>query len=249
MSDFSKYYANEKDVLEYRIKITLFTLAVFSCYIAYANDVINFLSMTLLTTVMVTRWMIAFHEIMHLRKAGELDLFTRLLPIPFAPFNLGYREYHHIHMGHHRYTATSNDPDAFHILGGFVKAFMGALTQHEQACFRYIQANGLSRELAVMMLIRLSIFVVLLLTAPGTFFAWWLVLRLSYVINDFVFFHLVHYRSGTAGTFPLPLPSYIKFPAILIYGADVVYAMMYHDIHHQHSRIAPKYLPVVAALR
>ena len=27
MSDFTEYYANEKDALEYRIKITLFTLA------------------------------------------------------------------------------------------------------------------------------------------------------------------------------------------------------------------------------
>lgn len=246
MLDFSELYANKKDALEYRIKIVFFTLAIFACFAAYASGVINVIWMALLTTVMVTRWMIAIHELMHLKKPDELDLFTRLLPIPFGPVNLGYREYVDIHMGHHQHTATSKDPDAFHILGGFVKAFIGALTQHEQASYRYIRAHGLSRELMVMMLIRLSIFFALLLAAPLAFLSWWLVLRISYVINDFVFFHLVHFRAGTAGTFPIPLPNYIVYPALLIYGKDVVYATMYHDIHHKHTRIAPRFLPVVA---
>ena len=246
MADYSQYYANEKDAVEYRFKIIFFTLAIYSCFAAFVFDLINVGWMIVLTSIMVTRWMIAFHELMHLKKAEELDLLTRLLPIPFAPVNLGYREYQNIHMGHHRFTATPNDPDAFHILGGFLRALIGALTQHEQASYRYIRANGLSRELAVMMLVRAGIFMALLLTAPEAFLMWWLVLRLSYVINDFVFFHLVHFRSGAAGTFPIPLPFYIVYPALLIYGPDVVYATMYHDIHHQHTRIAPRYLPVIA---
>jgi len=246
MADFSEYYANEKDVMEYRIKIYLFTFVLFATYAAYASGVINVVWMALLTTVMVTRWMIAFHELMHLKKPHELDVFTRLLPIPFSPLNLGYREYHNIHMGHHQYTATANDPDAFHILGGFVNAFIGALTQQEQASYRYIRAHGLSRELMLMMLVRASVFFALLLAAPFAFLAWWLVLRLSYVINDFVFFHLVHFRGGKAGTFPIPLPGFIIYPSLLIYGSDVVYATMHHNIHHQHTRIAAKYLPVVA---
>lgn len=247
MSDFSEYFANEKDVMEYRIKIYVFTFALFGCYAAYASDVINVVWMTLLTTVIVTRWMIALHELMHLKKPHELDLLTRLLPIPFAPLNLGYREYQTIHMGHHRYTATANDPDAFHILGGYVNAFFGALTQHEQASYRYIRKHGLSRELMLMMLVRTSLFFSLLLAAPIAFLAWWLVLRVSYVINDFVFFHLVHFREGKGGTYSIPLPGFIVNPALLLYGVDVVYATMHHNIHHQHTRIAPKYLPVVAA--
>lgn len=246
MSEFSEYYANEKDAVEYRVKIIFFTLAIFACFAAFATDVINVVWMAVLTTVMVTRWMIAFHELMHLKKPDDLDLFTRLLPMPFAPFNLGYREYQNIHMGHHRYTATHNDPDAFHILGGFVSAFIGALTQHEQAVYRYIRANGLSRELAVMMLLRIALFLGLMLAAPQAFLVWWLVLRLSYTLNDFVFFHLVHFRTGEAGTFPLPLPAYIVYPALLIYGPDVVYATMFHNIHHLHTRITPRNLPVVA---
>jgi fatty acid desaturase len=246
MTNFSEYHANENDVTEYRFKIICFTLAIFACYGTYAIGTINVIWMALITTVLVTRWMIASHELMHLKKAEELDLLTRLLPIPFAPINLGFREYRDIHLGHHRYAATANDPDAFHILGGFVPAFIGALTQHEQASYRYIRANGLSRELMVMMLVRASLFFALLLAAPLAFLAWWIVLRLTYVINDFVFFHLVHYRAGAAGNYSIPLPRYLAYPSYLIYGSDVVDATMHHDIHHQHTRIAPRYLPVVA---
>lgn len=248
MQHFSEYHAGEKDAVEYRFKMLFFTLAIFACFIAYANEVMPLVWMIILCTVMVTRWMIAFHELMHLKKPQQLDYFTRLMPLPFAPFNLGYAEYQDIHLRHHRFTASADDPDAFHILGGGIKAFFGALTQHEQASYRYICAHGISRELGVMMLLRSGIFFTLLVAAPQAFLAWWLVLRVSYIINDFVFFHLVHYRAGQAGTFSIPLPAFIIYPALLIYGPDVVYGTMHHNIHHAHSRIAPRFLPRMAKL-
>ena len=247
MNNYSEYNAGEKEALEYQAKIILFTLGVLACFAAYATGVMSLLWMTGLTSVMVTRWMIAFHELMHLKQPEDLNFFIRLLPIPFAPLNLGYREYQKIHMGHHKHTATTEDPDAFHILGGFIKALVGALTQHEQACYRYIRTNKLTRELAAMMLLRLCLFVGLFMAAPLAFLTWWLVLRLTYIINDFVFFHLVHYRSGHAGTFAIPLPAYIVYPALFIYGPDVVYATMHHNIHHKYTRIAPKHLPLLAS--
>jgi fatty acid desaturase len=245
MQTFSSYNANNSDALEYQIKIILFTLGVYACFGAYILNWIGLGWMVAIVSVFITRWMIAFHELFHLKKAEELDYITRLVPIPFAPINLGYREYRAIHIGHHQYTATEQDPDAFHILGGWLKAFIGAVTQHEQATFRYISTHGFSRELAVMMSIRLSLFMTLLVLFPSAFLIWWLVLRITYIINDFVFFHLVHYRSGESGTFPLPLPAFIKFPALLIYGIDVVYATMHHETHHHYSKIAAKHLPLV----
>jgi hypothetical protein len=75
-----------------------------------------------------------------------------------------------------------------------------------------------------------------------------LVLRVTYIINDFVFFHVVHYRGGQTGTFPIPLPAWLMYPFIVIYGFDVVYATMFHDTHHKHSIVAAKQLPRVALL-
>ena len=245
MQTYSQYHADDNDAREYQFKIVIFTLILFVCFAAYASGWFNVWWMVAISTIAVTRWMIAFHELFHLRKPEELVFFIRLLPIPFAPLNLGYREYRNIHFGHHRYTATQDDPDAFHILGGHMRAFVGAITQHEQAVFRYIKANGLSREMTVMMVIRLSMFLLLLWYSPMAFMAWWLVLRITYTVNDYVFFHLVHYRSGISGTFPIHLPGFIVYVASIIYGYDVVYATMHHDIHHQHTQIAAKYLPIV----
>lgn len=243
MKDYTEFYADNSDAIEYQVKVILFTLSLYGCYAAFALELINVCWMAALSSIMVTRWMIAFHELLHLRKAEELDLITRLLPIPFAPLNIGYREYRNIHAGHHRYSAANDDPDAFHIQGGHLRALIGAFTLHEQQIIRYITSKGMSAELAVMVAIRLALFIALLIIAPYAFLAWWLVLRLTYIINDFVFFHLVHYRAGKYGTFPIPLPSLLRYPLIVIYGIDVVYATMHHDLHHKYPYIAAKHLP------
>lgn len=246
---FSKYHATDRDAREYQVKVTLFTLSIFCCYAAYIIGVINVWWMAVLTSVMVTRWMIAFHELLHMRKADELDLLTRLLPIPFAPFNIGYREYRSIHAGHHRHVATDDDPDAFHIQGGHLKALLSAITLHEQQLIRYVSIHGMSHELAIMIIIRLTVFTAMLTLSPSAFLYWWLALRITYIINDFVFFHLVHYRAGKYGTFPIPLHALIRYPLLAIYGIDVVYATMHHDVHHEHPLIAAKYLPRIAQKR
>ena len=246
MKNISQYYAGESDAREYQIKQNVFSVLIFLCFAAFVADYLNVWLMSVIVSVLVTRWMISFHELFHLRRPEELGYMTRLQIIPFAPFNLGYREYRTIHFGHHQYTAMTKDPDAFHILGGHIKAFIGAITQHEQAVFRYIAANGLSYELTVMMALRLIIFILLLSLFPVKFLIWWLVLRTTYIINDFVFFHLVHYRSGESGTFSIPLPTFMIYPLIFIYGVDVVYATMHHDTHHAYPRIAAKYLAKVS---
>ena len=158
MQTFNSYHAGNKDAFEYQLKMVFFMVAIYACFGAYALNWIGVGWMAVIVSVLVTRWMIAFHELFHLKKADDLDVINRLSLIPFAPFNLGYREYRAIHMGHHQHTATQHDPDAFHILGGSLKALIGAMTQHEQATFRYISANGLSQELAMMMAMRLALF-------------------------------------------------------------------------------------------
>lgn len=246
--DFKNYHAGNKDAREYHAKLFLFAVIIYACLLAYANDFLSVGLMAVIVSVCVTRWLIAFHELFHLRSADELDLITRFQPIPFSPLNLGYREFRDIHKGHHIHTATDKDPDAFHICGGMFKAFFGSVFLQEQATIRYIASHGLNRELLVMMVLRFGLFMGLLLMMPAAFIAWWLVLRLTYIVNDFVFFHVVHYRAGKAGTFSLPLPAWLMYPFILIYGYDVVYATMYHDTHHQYSLVAAKNLPRVTQL-
>ena len=245
---YINYHAGDREAQLYQFKLVAFTVIIYGCFVAHANEWMNVAWMAVIVSICVTRWLIAFHELFHLRNADQIDFVTRLQPIPFAPFNLGYREYREIHKGHHQHTASETDPDAFHIRGGFVRALLGSVTQQEQAVVRYIAEHGMSCELVVLMAIRLAIFIGLLLMSPAAFFAWWLVLRVTYIISDFVFFHVVHYRAGQIGTFPVPLPTWLMHPLIVIYGFDVVYATMFHDTHHRYSRVAAKQLASVALL-
>lgn len=249
VEQYKDYFADDSAANWYRIKLFFYTLVIFAGFFAYVNNWIHVAVMAVVVSICVTRWLIAFHELFHLRNADRLDVFTRLQPIPFSPLSLGYREYLEIHKGHHAHTATEKDPDAFHIRGGLIKAFIGSVTQQEQAAIRYLRAYGLNRELCVYGMIRLAIFAGLFSLAPEHFIYWWLVLRGTYIINDFVFFHVVHYRHGETGTFPLRLPSWLMYPFILIYGIDVVYATMHHDIHHAYPRVAAKSLRHVARLQ
>jgi hypothetical protein len=246
--EFKRYHASDREALLYRFKLFAFTLLIYASLIAWVNDWISGAVMAVFVSVSVTRWLIAFHELLHLRKAEQLDFITRLQPIPFSPVSPGYREYRDIHKGHHQFTASAGDPDAFHIRGGFFRALLGSVTQQEQAVVRYIFRHGVNREFLVLMIIRLVLFVGLFLTVPVYFVWWWLVLRVTYIINDFVFFHIVHYQNGKTGTFHLPLPAWLRYPFIALYGFDVVYATMYHDIHHKHSLVAARHLPRVAQL-
>lgn len=246
MENIEHYYATERDATEYQTKTITFTLGLYLIFFAYVLGYIHYWLMIPVSSVLVTRWLIAFHELLHLKKAEDLDWVTRLVLIPFSPVNLGYREYRQIHIGHHRFTAQAADPDAFHIRGSHFKALLGAITQQEQASYRYVKLHGLSKELTVMLILRASLFFLLLLGFGKAFVAWFLVLRITYIINDFIFFHLVHFRSGQNGTFKIPLPTWLQYLFIMIYGIDVVYATMHHDIHHHNARIAAKYLSRIA---
>ena len=246
MDELEHYYANERDATEYQYKNIAFTLGLYLVFFVFALDYIHLWLMIPISSILVTRWLIAFHELLHLKKADDLDWLTRVAPIPFSPLNLGYREYRQIHMGHHRHTAQQEDPDAFHIRGGHLKALLGSITQHEQASYRFVKQYGLSTELTTMLILRAALFVALLLVFGKTFLAWFLVLRITYIINDYIFFHLVHHRAGEFGTFKILLPTWLQYLLIVIYGFDVVYATMHHDIHHHNVRIAAKYLPRIA---
>lgn len=247
MQNYEQYFAGDDDAREYQIKIVFFTLLIYAGLAAYVSGWLDAPWMVVLVSIATTRWMIAIHELFHLRKPESLNFFIRLQPLPFTPFSLGYREFQAIHIGHHKHPATEHDPDGFHILGGPLRALFGAITLNEQATLRHVLKQGLSGELLLMMSIRAGIFFALLAAFPEAFLIWWLAMRVSFIVNDFVFFHLVHYRGGRAGTFSLPLPKALARVAAILYGSDVVHATMHHDVHHQYNMIAPKHLPLVAA--
>lgn len=236
------YYATDGDATRYAMSSNAIAVLLIALDIGVAYGVVAPWGLMLAVALLLPRWMIYTHELFHIRKASEVDWLNRLMPIPFTPFSLGYREFREIHMGHHRAPATDKDPDAYHILGGPLRAFLGALTLSEQAIARWLRSHPLDRELAIGVIGRLAIFGSLAYLAQWWFVAFWLALRINYAVGDFVFFHYLHVRGGKTGTYPLRFPAAIETLATMLGGKTLVYAILYHDRHHAFPRVAAHHL-------
>lgn len=236
------YYADDRDAQVFARQNIVITLAIFGLYGVTVYSQLSPWILAAVVMALIPRWSINTHELFHLREPNQLDLTNRIILLPFTPFSLGYSEFRRIHFDHHRAPATDDDPDAFHILGGPLRAFFGALTLPEQAAVRWVLARGVSRSLAREGLVRLVTFASLA-AAGGTMFFWlWIPMRISYALGDFVFFHLLHYRNDTAGNFGAAVPPWLYKLASILLGATLVNAVLYHDRHHDNPRVAARFL-------
>lgn len=200
-------------------------------------------TMFLSAPVLVVRWMLSMHEIFHLRSAREVDPGTRLLLLMLTPFFLGYREMRAIHNGHHRFMATPQDPDFFHIRGNKVSGMLNALTAPEQMTVRWIRRNGIDSTLLKAGAVRLALFAGLVLVS-GKFFWWYfLPVRLAFGASYFSFFYCLHRRGKAYGVYAAHLPDWAARAFGLLFGKDALLATLHHDIHHGAPRIRALDLP------
>ena len=203
-------------------------------------------SLCLSIPILVVRWMLAIHELFHLRTEKEVDPLSRLMPLLLTPLSIGYREHLLMHNGHHHHMATPEDPEYFQLRGNRFVGFLNALTAPEQAFIRWAAAHGLDRELALGALVRLGLFAALVL-ASGPLFAWyWLTVRLSHALSFFSFFYLLHRRGPDFGVYRVTLPSGAARLYQTLFGADNLTAITHHDLHHRHPRVAARHLPDIA---
>lgn len=168
--------------------------------------IVPYWTLTLSAAVLVPRWMLAVHELFHIRSERQVAWLTRLLPLALTPLVLGYREYRTIHFGHHRHMATQDDPDFFHIRGSKLTGALNALTAVDQTFFRYLAKHGADRELVIGSALRLGVFVGLIAISGAQFFWYWVPVRLAYGSSYFSFFYCLHRRGKAYGVYPLTLP-------------------------------------------
>ena len=108
--------------------------------------------------ILVVRWLLATHELMHLRSERKVDFVTRLMPLMLTPLSLGYREFLDIHRGHHRFMATPQDPEYFQLRGSKLRGLFNAMTAPEQAFLRWVLRKGVDAELVLGALLRCALF-------------------------------------------------------------------------------------------
>lgn len=192
--------------------------------------------------VLVPRWMLSIHELFHISNDREVDPLTRLLPLLLTPFQLGYREHRNIHFRHHRYMATPLDPEYFQLRGSKLWGFINALTVPEQSFIRWIIQQGMDAELMRGVLLRLSLFVLLVVVSKSIFLWYWLPIRLAYGVSSFSFFYCLHRRGESYGVYPQKFSRRAAWLFALFFGHDSLMATCHHDLHHATPGIAVRYL-------
>lgn len=206
-------------------------------------------TLCLSTPILMVRWLLATHELMHLRGEREVDLVTRLMPMILTPFSLGYREFLDIHRGHHRFMATPQDPEYYQLHGGKLQGLLNAMTAPEQAFLRWLPRKNVDTELVLGALLRCALFGLLVMFAGWAFLWYWVPVRLAFGASYFAFFYALHRRGSEYGVYRVLLPVWGARLFALLFGREALLATTYHDIHHAHPRISALHLPEVARAR
>jgi fatty acid desaturase len=215
---------------------------IYADFAAAAFGLLPAWTLAIVVPLLVPRWMIAVHELFHLRSEREVDPLTRLQPLVFTPLSLGYRELLVNHRTHHRFMAAQGDAELYQIRGSPLAGLAAAMTAPEQMTIRWALEHGIDRDLAVGVALRAAIFAAAI-AIGGTAFLWYLVpARLAFGASYFTFFYCLHRRGAAVGVYPLRLPATSARILTIVYGRDVVEATLHHDIHHASPRVAARNL-------
>lgn len=215
----------------------------------FARPIILFV-LFLTVLLALPRWMINFHELLHIHDEHQIHPFIRLMgvsPVPLSIVSLSYSQIRKLHFAHHAAPATETDPDAYHIRGSWLQTVFNAFSAPEQSTLRWIARYGVSQQLAIDCGIKLLVFAGLAWLGGTTFLWFWLCLRLVYGCGDIAFFRMVHHHQGDYGTFSLSLPAGLIAVGEQIFGKTVIQATIHHDIHHKDPRISVQFLAVAQA--
>lgn len=192
--------------------------------------------------VLVPRWMIAVHELFHLRDGRDVDVWTRFMPFPFTFLSLGYRELLANHQSHHRCMCTPADAEYFQLRGSRLQGVLNAFSAPEQMWFRWVAKQGIDRQLMLGTLVRLALIGTLIGVCGANFLWYWVPARLAFGASFFSFFYGLHRRGPAFGVYPIQISEALARLATLVWGHDVVQATLHHDVHHAQPRIAARFL-------
>ena len=240
-----EYFVTDDDARRYIRHCAVAALLLAVGYVLFIAEFISPLVLFAIVAVTLPRWIINLHELLHIRNDKQINSVIGCLgisPIPLSLFTLSYKEIRQIHLAHHREPATSSDPDSYHIRGNFFLVIFNALTAPEQSFIRFLAVNGFNLQLGLHLLIKLLLLGILVGLGGAKFLWFWLFLRIVYGLGDIVFFRFVHHKQGKYGTFEIKCPDILSRWGERIFGETVIQATVNHDVHHQNSGIAARYL-------
>ena len=240
--DLATYFASDSDARRLTAASLLCVALIYGNLLAAAAGIVPVWTLAIVAALLVPRWMIAIHELFHLRSEREVDPVTRFQPLLFTPLSLGYRENLVNHRTHHRFMGTPADAEFYQLRGSRLSGFANAMTAPEQMWFRWVNAHGLDRRLAMDTALRFALFAALAAGTGAVFLWYWVPARITFGFSYFVFFYWLHRRGPEMGVYQLVVPKPLAALLRLLYGRDVVEATLHHDVHHVQPRIAAEHL-------
>ncbi len=236
--DYSVLYYKKTDAKQFENEALLTNAILITSALLYGLGFFSLILLVAIVSICITRWMICVHELFHISKGNAVHPAVRLMLIPFTPFNIGYDEYQTTHSGHHRYNAGSDDPEGYHIRKSHFVSLLISMVYPEQSFLRYLKRHNLTFIQWVRVGIRLFLFLGLFALLQENFIVFWLVLRVCYGVNIWIFFHALHNKDGEYGTYAVVLPVSVKKLYQLLYGEHSLEATLHHNIHHQWPKMA-----------
>lgn len=244
--DLTPLFNNPRDARRFQLKAMAVLMLLYGHLAAVILGWAPAWSLFISAPILVVRWLLGTHELLHLRTEREVDALTRLMPLLLTPLSIGYREHLAMHRGHHQSMATPDDPEYFQLRGNKLAGFLNALTAPEQSFLRWIAAHGADAELLVGAAIRLGLFATLAWLSGPWFLWYWIPVRLSHALAFFSFFYLLHRRGREYGVYPVKLPNWAARTYALLFGREALLATCHHDAHHRHPRVSALHLPDIA---
>lgn len=252
------YHRSPADARRYERAGLAYMIAI---WVALAVAMLGWVSILALCPVIVVcyvRGALLTHELMHVRRPEQVAWPLRMMMLFDTPFGLGYREHQDVHLRHHRQPAAPGDPELFQIRGGSLRAFLAAMAGPELAAIGWVGEHGIGSELRREATVRALVMLSLAALRPSVFLGYWVVLRLTVGVSNFMFHHVLHYRrNGRSdgrsdgretgprseyGTFPLRLPRPLDALLRAVLGSSLAAVLSEHDAHHAWSHVKPERL-------
>lgn len=215
-------------------------------YASLAVAMAGWAPMLVLAPVVVVAYLrgaLLTHELIHVRRPEQVTWMLRMMMLFDTPLGLGYREHQSIHLRHHQQAATEADPEFFQIRGGRLRALGAAMLGSELAAAHWVISRGVSSTLRREATVRGLVMLTLVALEPGVFLQYWLILRLTIGVANYMFHHVLHYRRGEYGTFALRLPRPLEAALHLVLGRSLAAVLCEHDAHHAWGHIKAEHLP------
>jgi len=195
----------------------------------------------LVVPVLYARVILGGHEVLHSKVGLDVNPLTRLMPFYQTPIVLGYEQIRDIHLRHHRFFGTKDDPEDYLVTApSHLRALGLAFISPERHYLRYVQARGMTKRLAVETLIRAALFVGMLCANPAVFLIHVAIMRVTMGGSEFFFHNVIH----MADLEKRDRWFYERVPKVWwrmlrgLFGTEKVDILLVHDTHHAHQLIS-----------